>query len=135
MKSFIDMDFVGVAISTTSTGIFWFIVIMEVALLIMPIVSFRYLKLKLRPSNSETVRMLQIKLTRRTRTNVFKFGKSKKDRSGFAFSQQEGYGALITDGTMLPSTVRDLNKFNLKNFFLYLIFKNIYMIFIDKRSI
>uniref|UniRef100_H9GVL9 P-type ATPase C-terminal domain-containing protein n=1 Tax=Anolis carolinensis TaxID=28377 RepID=H9GVL9_ANOCA len=85
-----SFPFVGTARNTLNQPTVWLSVGLCVALCVLPVVGFRFLKMQLRPTISDKVeKVVQYALRLRR-------GSSR--RSGYAFSHQHGFGALITSG-------------------------------------
>ena len=104
----------GTAEAVCSTAIFWFTVLLTTSILLLHMIAYRFIKIDLKPSLSDMVRIKQ------------KFGKTKPKpktkffqtrprssmrastrsikRSGYAFSHEEGFGALIRSGKMVPES-------------------------------
>uniref|UniRef100_A0A803XVC7 Phospholipid-transporting ATPase n=1 Tax=Meleagris gallopavo TaxID=9103 RepID=A0A803XVC7_MELGA len=90
-----SFPFVGTARNTLSQPNVWLAIFLSIALCVLPVVGFRFLKALLRPTASDKVRRNfsnarphRCKRLRRTSTR----------RSGYAFSHQHGFGALIMSG-------------------------------------
>lgn len=104
--------YIGTAEAVCSTAIFWFTVLLTSAILLLPIIACRFLKLDLKPSISDLVRIKQkfgkpkpksksTIFSTRPRSSMRASTRSIK-RSGYAFSHEEGFGALIRSGKMMP---------------------------------
>uniref|UniRef100_A0A8D2Q7I9 Phospholipid-transporting ATPase n=1 Tax=Varanus komodoensis TaxID=61221 RepID=A0A8D2Q7I9_VARKO len=81
--------FVGAARNTLNQLSMWLSVALCVALCVLPIVGLRFLKTQLAPTLSDKVPPRRVRGARAGRTSR---------RSGYAFSHQHGFGALITSG-------------------------------------
>ena len=113
--------YVGTAQAVCSTAIFWFTVLLTSAILLLPIIAYRFIKLDVKPSDAEKVRIIQrfgLKSTKsksnifatRPRASVRASSRSLK-RSAYAFSHEEGFAELIKEGKMMPDpSVSKLDK-------------------------
>uniref|UniRef100_G1MUV1 Phospholipid-transporting ATPase n=1 Tax=Meleagris gallopavo TaxID=9103 RepID=G1MUV1_MELGA len=91
-----SFPFVGTARNTLSQPNVWLAIFLSIALCVLPVVGFRFLKALLRPTASDKVRRNFSKaaspqLSQRLR-------RTSTRRSGYAFSHQHGFGALIMSG-------------------------------------
>jgi phospholipid-translocating ATPase len=113
--------YIGTAEAVCSTAIFWFTVLLTTSILLLPMIAYRFIKLDLKPSLSDMVRIKQkygkIKpksksafFQTRPRTSMRGSTRSFK-RSGYAFSHEEGFGALIRSGKMMPEPSVSRNKY------------------------
>lgn len=107
-------DYIGTAQHVCSCALFWFTVLLTAAILLLPIIAYRFLRLDLTPSVADKVQLMQksgaIKATKssrifttrmRPRSSVRASSRSLK-RSAYAFSHEEGFAELIKEGKMMP---------------------------------
>nr|XP_060617075.1 phospholipid-transporting ATPase ID-like [Anolis sagrei ordinatus] len=94
-----SFPFVGTARNTLNQPAVWLSVGLCVALCVLPVVGFRFLKMQLRPTISDKV-LARIRFLRRLPppSPKFRMRRGSSRRSGYAFSHQHGFGALITSG-------------------------------------
>ncbi|CAF1054574.1 unnamed protein product [Rotaria sp. Silwood1] len=100
-----NYEYVGVAQSVLSNGNFWFTLLLTCAILILPIFSREFFRMRFMPNKTDRAR-----LNRKYRIDEkAAFVEHIRQRlrqakrpilSGYAFSQQEGWGPLITSGRM-----------------------------------
>ncbi|XP_061881093.1 phospholipid-transporting ATPase ID-like [Entelurus aequoreus] len=95
--------FVGTARKSLSQPNVWLTIVLTSVLCILPVVTYRFLLIQLRPSINDKVmfKVRQAKATpppppRRTRIR-----RTSSRRSGYAFSHAQGYGDLVTSGRFL----------------------------------
>lgn len=104
--------YIGTAQAVCSTPIFWFTVLITSAILLLPIIAYRFIKLDVMPSEADKVRIIQrygIK-TSKSRSNIFatrprasiRASTRSLKRSAYAFSHEEGFAELIKEGKMMP---------------------------------
>ncbi|XP_069839472.1 probable phospholipid-transporting ATPase IM [Dendropsophus ebraccatus] len=128
--------FVGNARNSLSQKSVWLVIFLTTVICVMPVLTFRFLKVDLRPTLNDKVRYLQqAKKKRKPLANhMRRVHRTSSRRSGYAFAHQEGYGELITSGknmrlnepqsssglarTMLSSTswIENLRKKTAENF-------------------
>uniref|UniRef100_A0A8C0FIW7 Phospholipid-transporting ATPase n=1 Tax=Bubo bubo TaxID=30461 RepID=A0A8C0FIW7_BUBBB len=92
-----SFPFIGTARNTLSQPNVWLAIFLSITLCVLPVVGFRFLKAQLKPTPSDKVRRYLIKpeiLCSRTR----RLRRTSTRRSGYAFSHQHGFGALIMSG-------------------------------------
>ncbi|XP_044299959.1 phospholipid-transporting ATPase ID-like [Varanus komodoensis] len=93
--------FVGAARNTLNQLSMWLSVALCVALCVLPIVGLRFLKTQLAPTLSDKVRH-KVHAARRVppppSPKQLQLQRRASRRSGYAFSHQHGFGALITSG-------------------------------------
>uniref|UniRef100_A0A8C2N377 Phospholipid-transporting ATPase n=1 Tax=Cricetulus griseus TaxID=10029 RepID=A0A8C2N377_CRIGR len=95
-----QFPFVGNAWHSLSQKFVWLVVLLISVASVMPVVTFRFLKMCLYPSLSDQIRRWQ-KAQRKERPIRNRRPQSRSSssrRSGYAFAHQEGYGELITSG-------------------------------------
>lgn len=104
--------YIGTAQAVCSTAIFWFTVLLTSAILLLPIIAYRFIRLDLTPTLADKVRIVQKYGTKtpksrstifatRPRSSIRASARSLK-RSAYAFSHEEGFAALIKEGKMMP---------------------------------
>nr|XP_008119909.2 PREDICTED: phospholipid-transporting ATPase ID [Anolis carolinensis] len=94
-----SFPFVGTARNTLNQPTVWLSVGLCVALCVLPVVGFRFLKMQLRPTISDKV-LARIRFLRLLPppSPQLRLRRGSSRRSGYAFSHQHGFGALITSG-------------------------------------
>ncbi|CAF1385810.1 unnamed protein product [Rotaria sp. Silwood1] len=100
-----NYEYVGVAQSVSSNANFWFTLLLTCAILLLPIFSREFFRMRFMPNKTDRAR-----LNRKYRIDEkAAFVEHIRQRlrqakrpilSGYAFSQQEGWGPLITSGRM-----------------------------------
>lgn len=112
--------YMGTAQAVCSTAVFWFTVLITSAILLLPIIAYRFIRLDLKPTMVDKVRIVQkygIK-TPKTKSTIFATKPRHRasirasirslKRSAYAFSHEEGFAQLIKEGKMMPEpSVRD----------------------------
>ena len=115
----------GVATFVFGLPHFWLCLLLTSVMLILPVVAKRFYTSTIRPGLADRVRARQVLgrarsskqpgirprggvATKRRQSTRRRLAKSTKTKSGYAFAHQEGFGALITSGTLRqrPTTVR-----------------------------
>ncbi|KAI6058462.1 Phospholipid-transporting ATPase ID [Aix galericulata] len=95
-----SFPFVGTARNTLSQPNVWLAIFLSIALCVLPVVGFRFLKAQLRPTASDKV-LLKIKEAKKRPpppSPKRRLRRTSTRRSGYAFSHQHGFGALIMSG-------------------------------------
>jgi len=100
---------VGAAVNTFGNGGFWAALFVTCVVCIVPVVAFRWCQQKLYPTLSDLIRRGMWK-EKRSRSSLLFLRKSRQSlrarpgshRSGYAFSQQSGFGEMIMSGQWLP---------------------------------
>ncbi|XP_062984436.1 phospholipid-transporting ATPase ID-like isoform X2 [Elgaria multicarinata webbii] len=96
-----SFPFVGTARNTLNQPSVWLSVFLCVILCVLPVVGFRFLKKQLKPTVSDKV-LHQVNMLRKTAHPLVPkpqhLQRRASRRSGYAFSHQHGFGALITSG-------------------------------------
>ncbi|XP_066274027.1 phospholipid-transporting ATPase ID-like [Branchiostoma lanceolatum] len=103
-----QFPFVGVARNVFGQPTLWFTVLLTVLVCLLPVVAIRFLMRDLRPTVSDRIRLAQqlSKTSKRTTSQLLRRKSSRLShrpssrRSGYAFAHQEGFGRLITSGTI-----------------------------------
>ncbi|XP_015261024.1 PREDICTED: phospholipid-transporting ATPase ID-like, partial [Gekko japonicus] len=95
-----SFPFIGTARNTLNQPNVWLAVFLCVTLCVLPVVGFRFVKTQLRPTVSDKVLSRVRELEKRPPVPLPKrrLRRSISRRSGYAFSHQHGFGALITSG-------------------------------------
>nr|XP_020656339.1 phospholipid-transporting ATPase ID-like isoform X1 [Pogona vitticeps]XP_020656340.1 phospholipid-transporting ATPase ID-like isoform X1 [Pogona vitticeps] len=95
-----SFPFVGTARNTLNQPNVWLSVFLCVILCVLPVVGFRFIKMQLRPTISDQVLCRVRELQKRPPPPLpqRRLRRSISRRSGYAFSHQHGFGALITSG-------------------------------------
>uniref|UniRef100_A0A3B4A170 Phospholipid-transporting ATPase n=1 Tax=Periophthalmus magnuspinnatus TaxID=409849 RepID=A0A3B4A170_9GOBI len=127
-----QFHFVGTAQSTLLQPVVWLTIALATAICVVPVLTFRFLKLDLRPQLSDTVRYTQlVRLKKRklagrsagergwrgasTMSEGRLGARSGSRRSGYAFAHQEGFGELITSGKNMRLSSLVLGSFGSKH--------------------
>ena len=104
--------YIGTAQAVCSTAVFWFTVLLTSAVLLLPIIAYRFIKLDLMPTTADKVNIMQKYDTKtpKSKSSIFttRHGHSIRastrsvKRSAYAFSHEEGFAELIKEGKMMP---------------------------------
>jgi phospholipid-translocating ATPase len=107
--------YIGTAQAVCSTAVFWLTVLLASAILLLPIIGYRYVRLDAAPSLADTVKIVQKFGSRvpKPRSNIFRArpklsaraSTRSNKRSAYAFSHEEGFAALIREGKMMPEPI------------------------------
>ncbi|KAK2512177.1 phospholipid-transporting ATPase ID [Columba guinea] len=95
-----SFPFVGTARNTLSQPNVWLAIFLSITLCVLPVVGFRFLKTQLKPTPSDKV-LLKIKEAKKRPpppSPKRRLRRTSTRRSGYAFSHQHGFGALIMSG-------------------------------------
>ncbi|XP_078007386.1 putative phospholipid-transporting ATPase IM isoform X2 [Phascolarctos cinereus] len=95
-----QFPFVGNARHSLTQKSTWLVILLTTVVSVMPVITFRFLKVDLYPTLSDQVRQLQRAQDKATPLKSHKRQprRTSSRRSGYAFAHQEGYGELITSG-------------------------------------
>ncbi|XP_074150567.1 putative phospholipid-transporting ATPase IM isoform X1 [Sminthopsis crassicaudata] len=95
-----QFPFVGNARHSLTQKNIWLVILLTTVVSVMPVITFRFLKVVLYPTLSDQVRQLQRAQdkARPLRGHKRQPRRTSSRRSGYAFAHQEGYGELITSG-------------------------------------
>lgn len=113
----IRVQYLGVFRKALSTPLFWFTLCLVLAILLVPVLAYRFYMVDTQPTLADRCRYIQRLSRRRTkpvepqwrrRSSIRKSRRSI--RSGYAFSHQEGFGNLITSGMIIKSSGGDLRR-------------------------
>ncbi|NWY06302.1 AT8B5 ATPase, partial [Nothoprocta ornata] len=95
-----SFPFVGTARNTLSQPNVWLAIFLSIILCVLPVVGYRFLKTQLKPTPSDKV-LLKIKEAKKRPpppSPKRRLRRTSTRRSGYAFSHQHGFGALIMSG-------------------------------------
>ncbi|NXG67568.1 AT8B2 ATPase, partial [Hemiprocne comata] len=95
-----SFPFIGTARNTLGQPNVWLAIFLSIALCVLPVVGFRFLKAQLKPTPSDKV-LLKIKEAKKRPpppSPKRRLRRTSTRRSGYAFSHQHGFGALIMSG-------------------------------------
>jgi len=119
--------YIGTAEAVCSSAIFWFTVLITSAVLLLPIIAYRFVKLDMKPTLTDKVRIIQRYGTKTTKSRSTLFATRPRSsvrastrsfkRSAYAFSHEEGFAALIKEGKMMPET-----NVNFQEIYFFIIF-------------
>ncbi|XP_043482103.1 phospholipid-transporting ATPase ID isoform X2 [Leptopilina heterotoma] len=90
-----------------SEATFWFTTLISCIILVIPVLSWRFFFIDVRPTLSDRVRLKQrlAQLRSRQSQDVLRTPSTRRTRrsirSGYAFAHQEGFGRLITSGKIM----------------------------------
>lgn len=86
---------------------FWFTAVISCIILVIPVLSWRFFFIDVRPTLSDRVRLKQrlAQLRSRQSQDILRTPSTRRTRrslrSGYAFAHQEGFGRLITSGKIM----------------------------------
>ncbi|XP_033230353.1 phospholipid-transporting ATPase ID isoform X2 [Belonocnema kinseyi] len=90
-----------------SEATFWFTTVISCIILVIPVLSWRFFFIDVRPTLSDRVRLKQrmAQLRSRQSQDILRTPSTRRTRrsirSGYAFAHQEGFGRLITSGKIM----------------------------------
>ncbi|XP_015596375.1 phospholipid-transporting ATPase ID isoform X2 [Cephus cinctus] len=90
-----------------SEATFWFTTVITCIILVIPVLSWRFFFIDVRPTLSDRVRLKQrlAQLRSRQSQDILRTPSTRRTRrslrSGYAFAHQEGFGRLITSGKIM----------------------------------
>jgi len=90
-----------------SEATFWFTTVISCIILVIPVLSWRFFFMDVRPTLSDRVRLKQrlAQLRSRQSQDILRTPSTRRTRrslrSGYAFAHQEGFGRLITSGKIM----------------------------------
>ncbi|XP_068781065.1 phospholipid-transporting ATPase ID [Struthio camelus] len=92
--------FIGTARNTLSQPNVWLAIFLSIALCVLPVVGYRFLKTQLKPTASDKVlrKIKEAKKRPPPPSPKRRLRRTSTRRSGYAFSHQHGFGALIMSG-------------------------------------
>ncbi|XP_018405938.1 PREDICTED: phospholipid-transporting ATPase ID isoform X5 [Cyphomyrmex costatus] len=100
-------SYVGSLTMAMSEATFWFTTVISCIILVIPVLSWRFFFMDVRPTLSDRVRLKQrlAQLRSRQSQDILRTPSTKRTRrslrSGYAFAHQEGFGRLITSGKIM----------------------------------
>ncbi|XP_034946393.1 phospholipid-transporting ATPase ID isoform X2 [Chelonus insularis] len=100
-------SYVGSLTMAMSEATFWFTTVLSCIILVIPVLSWRFFFIDVRPTLSERVRLKQRLAQMRSRQSqdILRTPSTRRTRrslrSGYAFAHQEGFGRLITSGKIM----------------------------------
>jgi len=112
-SNFIGNQYLGCFRMTLSSGQFWFTLFIVLVILLFPVVAIRFYNITVHPTLSDRCRMRQRFLRKKALTQAYNPYIRRKSsamrgrrsiRSGYAFAHQEGFGKLITSGTIMKKS-------------------------------
>ncbi|XP_074851996.1 phospholipid-transporting ATPase ID-like isoform X2 [Carettochelys insculpta] len=95
-----SFPFIGTARNTLSQPNVWLAIFLSIILCVLPVVGYRFLKAQLMPTVSDKVlrKIREAKKRPLPPMPKTRLRRTSTRRSGYAFSHQHGFGALITSG-------------------------------------
>ncbi|XP_024893017.1 phospholipid-transporting ATPase ID isoform X2 [Temnothorax curvispinosus] len=100
-------SYVGSLTMAMSEATFWFTTVISCIILVIPVLSWRFFFMDVRPTLSDRVRLKQrlAQLRSRQSQDILRTPSTRRTRrslrSGYAFAHQEGFGRLITSGKIM----------------------------------
>jgi len=102
------------------TATFWFTVVLAVTLLLVPVAASRFYRSLTRPTLADRIRLKQRIMTKSKsksgdlilRHASTRCSQRSFSRSGYAFAHEEGFGELITTGSMMRTRKRRTSTAN-----------------------
>ncbi|XP_066581094.1 phospholipid-transporting ATPase ID isoform X5 [Prorops nasuta] len=100
-------SYVGSLTMAMSEATFWFTAVISCIILVIPVLSWRFFFMDVRPTLSDRVRLKQrlAQLRSRQSQDILRTPSTRRTRrslrSGYAFAHQEGFGRLITSGKIM----------------------------------
>ncbi|XP_076288179.1 ATPase phospholipid transporting 8B isoform X2 [Lasioglossum baleicum] len=100
-------SYVGSLTMAMSEPTFWFTAVISCIILVIPVLSWRFFFIDVRPTLSDRVRLKQrlAQLRSRQSQDILRTPSTRRTRrslrSGYAFAHQEGFGRLITSGKIM----------------------------------
>ncbi|CAF1125108.1 unnamed protein product [Adineta ricciae] len=104
----INYAYVGVAQICLGNLTFWLTLILICAILILPAIAREFFRMRFMPNETDRARLIQKFCVRGKKNAVTPMDRELRQRtasvrstsSGYAFSQEKGFGAMITSGTL-----------------------------------
>jgi len=104
-----DYTYLGTAVNVMGTATFWFTVVLAVTVLLVPVAASRFYRSMTRPMLADRIRLKQRIMTKsksKTGDLILRHASTRRSqrsfsRSGYAFAHEEGFGELITTGSMM----------------------------------
>lgn len=109
-----DYTYLGTAVNVMGNATFWFTVILAVTVLLVPVAASRFYRSMTRPTLADRVRLKQRIMTKSKSKSgelILRHASHRRSqrsfsRSGYAFAHEEGFGELITTGSMMRTRKR-----------------------------
>ena len=115
-----DYTYLGTAVNVMGTATFWFTVVLVVTILLVPVAASRFYRSMTRPTLADCVRLKQRIITKSKSKSgdlILRHASTRRSqrsfsRSGYAFAHEEGFGELITTGSMMRTRKRRTSTAN-----------------------
>lgn len=115
-----DYTYLGTAVNVMGTATFWFTVVLAVTILLIPIAASRFYRSMTRPTLADRIRLKQRIITKSKSKSgdlILRHASHRRSqrsfsRSGYAFAHEEGFGELITTGSMMRTRKRRTSTAN-----------------------
>jgi len=115
-----DYTYLGTAVNVMGTVTFWFTVILAVTMLLVPVAASRFYRSMTRPTLADQIRLKQRIMTKSKSKSgelILRHASTRRSqrsfsRSGYAFAHEEGFGELITTGSMMRTRKRRTSTAN-----------------------
>jgi len=115
-----DYTYLGTAVNVMGTATFWFTVTLAVTILLIPIAASRFYRSMTRPTLADRIRLKQRIITKSKSKSgdlILRHASTRRSqrsfsRSGYAFAHEEGFGELITTGSMMRTRKRRTSTAN-----------------------
>jgi len=109
-----DYTYLGTAVNVMGTATFWLTVVLTVTILLVPVAASRFYRSMTRPTLADRIRLKQRIMTKSKSKSVdliLRHASTRRSqrsfsRSGYAFAHEEGFGELITTGSMMRTRKR-----------------------------
>ncbi|CAF2564070.1 unnamed protein product [Rotaria sp. Silwood2] len=106
----INYSYVGIFQIALKSGTFWLTLLLICAILLLPVVGREFFRIRFMPNDIDEARLIQKSNIHEKRTTKNRIDQRQRQRqrslsirstgSGYAFSQQKGWGPMITSGTL-----------------------------------
>ncbi|CAF0853814.1 unnamed protein product [Adineta steineri] len=108
LKFKINYPYVGIAQVAMTNVTFWFTLLLICVILLLPIIGREFFRIRFIPNETDKARLIQKFCIPQKKETVIPTDQEPRQRpqsvrstgSGYAFSQQKGWGPLITSGTL-----------------------------------
>lgn len=111
-----DYTYLGTAVNVMGTANFWFTLFLTITILLLPVVAARFYQIDTQPTLTEKVRMKQRISKSKSKSGDLILRRAsttrrsqRSMRSGYAFAHQEGFGELITTGSIMQMKRRRIS--------------------------
>lgn len=111
-----DYTYLGTAVNVMGTANFWFTLFLTITILLLPVVAARFYQIDTQPTLTEKVRMKQRISKSKSKSGDLILRRAsttrrsqRSMRSGYAFAHQEGFGELITTGSIMQMKRRRMS--------------------------